>query len=519
MGKKKTIFGILGLAAALFLSVPVQAQTVRQIQVTPDKNGTIGKALQKALDVALEDQSGEVLYEINLPSGTYGLGEQLLKVYSYTTINMNGCKLERKTSKTMLRLGKEEESYSGYNGYHDIIIENGTFDGKGNTLKSDASLVRLGHASGITFRNVTFQNAYKSHHVELAGCENITFDQCTFKNFYTNQNEVNSANNEALQFDVIHNKTHFPKYPEFDDTPCRNITVNQCQFSNLQRGLGTHSGVAGSYFTNMQFTNNVFNNVKGYAIIATNYKDSIISGNTISQCGAGILFRSMVQGHNNFYTPLETNFLIDNNANSVIENNLIAVTDYKYSTTAYGISLYGEKITAQKKNVPKGDYTLKGVAVRYNTITMNNSGYGIWLQGTNDSEVSANKVTMNIKASVSGKGNADGIRLVKSKNILIQSNTLNQKKKNKKTSEACGIVVRENSQATIQNNRITNSPKDGIFVIAKSKVIMTGNTIKKTGRYGLNVCDKSTVVNKNNKMTKCKKRVTNTYSGGKIKKK
>jgi parallel beta-helix repeat protein len=340
-----------------------------------------------------------------------------------------------------------------------------------------------------------------------------------FKDFYGKGDAVNSANNEALQFDIIHNATHFPKYPGFDDTPCANITVNNCTFQNLQRGLGTHSAVAGSYFTNMKFTNNVFRDITGYAMIATNYKSSEISGNTVERCGAGILFRSMVQAYNNFYTPLSNSFTIDNDAASVIANNKISVVDQKYKTTAYGISLYGEKLTVKKKDAPKGDYTLKGVTVQNNTITMNNSGYGIWLQGTNNSVISNNNITMNVSASASGGGKSDCIRLVKSKNDTIEKNTMTQKKKNKKTSDACGIVVTSKSAATITGNKITKSPKDGIFVTEKSKATITGNTIKKTGRHGINVCVKSTVVAKSNKISGYKSKKTNTFSGGKIKKK
>lgn len=517
MTKMKKGLVIMAASFCLMLaSVPAKAQVTQQVEVSFEEGKSIGKQIQKALDTALEDQTGEVLYEISMPEGTYEL-DTLLKVYSYTTIKMNGCMLMRGADKSMVRLGQEEETYSGYEGYHDIRIEGGTFNGNGKDGKCDVSMIRLGHGSNIVFQDMVFENVYEGHHVELAGCENVSFLQCTFRDFYGKGDTSNTANNEALQFDVLHNKVHFPKYPGFDDTPCRNITVDSCVFYNLQRGLGTHSAVAGSYFTNIQFTNNTFHDIKGYAMIATNFKDSVIRDNKIDRCGAGILFRSMVQGHNNFYTPLSGGVSIDNNASSVIENNQIQVSDYKYKTTAYGISLYGEKLTAKKKDVPKGDYTLKGVKVKNNTITMNNSGYGIWLQGANECEISGNSVTMDVKASASGGGNSDCIRLVKSAKNKLNKNKLTQKKKNKKTQDACGIVVTTNSSATIEKNQIKNSPKDGIFVVTSSKATVTGNTIKKTGRYGLNVCVKSTVTSKKNKMTKCGKRPTNVYDRSRIK--
>ncbi len=520
MQKRRNLLSMLFLALCMcmFLAIPVQAQNVKQIQVKLNKTN-VGKTIQEALDAALEDQSGKTLYEITLPKGIYKL-DALLKVYSYTTIKMEGCTLVRSEEKSMLRIGQEDKKYSGYNGQHDITIEGGTWDGNGKTGKVDISMIRMGHGKNITFKNVTFQNVYMTHHVELAGCSNVTFTGCVFKDFYSKGDKSNSGNNEALQFDVLHNAQHFPKYPGFDDTPCANITVTGCTFTNLQRGLGTHSAVAGSYFKNMVFTDNTFTNINGYAIIATNFQNATISRNKISKCGAGILFRSMVQGYNNFYSPLKGKKVkIVNDAKSVISNNKISVSDFKYKTTAYGISLYGEKLKSKKKDAPKGDYTLKGVKVENNSITMNNKGYGIWLQMADKCSISGNNVTMNIKASVFGKGNADPIRLVSSKKITIQKNTLTQKKKNKATKEACGIVLTTGSQATIKSNKINNSCKDGIFVTNKSKATITSNTIKKTGRHGINVCVKSNVTMKKNKISKFKNKLTNTYAGGKIKKK
>ena len=352
------------------------------------------------------------------------------------------------------------------------------------------------------------------------------FDGFTPKSGKTGASAVNYANNEALQFDIMHNSSHFTQYPFYDDTPCQDIVVDGCTFTNLQRGLGTHSAVAGSYFDNIQFTNNTFNNIGGYAIAATNYKNAVISGNTIKDCGAGIIFRSMVQSHDTFYSPLSGSFTVDHEANSVIENNTIQISDKKYSNAiAYGISLYSEIVKNDISNdggndkVPAGDYTLYGVKVNNNTVTMNNGGYGIWLQTTNTCDVSDNNVTMDVPAGCSGKGNCDPIRLVKSKNINILKNSFVIKKNNKKTKKACGIVVTTNSSANIEGNTIKNAPKDGIFVVTKCSATVKKNTVNKTGRYGLNVCDNSKATSIKTKYKKCKKRPFNEYKKSKIKKK
>lgn len=546
--RNKAKFALVAFGMLLLPTIKVNAAT-QTINITITKTEDAGKEIQDFLDKAKEDESGNTSYVFNFPKGEYDLLDTVLKVYSYSTLNMDGCTLKRTGSekkwKSMLRIGKAtgdpetgdplNQGAYGYDGYHDITINGGTFDGNGKVAavnnNDSPSMLRFGHGKNLTFNGVTFKNAYDNHHMEFAACKGITIKDCVFEDFVpkkgkTGANAVNYANNEAVQFDIMHNSSHFTQYPYYDDTPCQDIVVDGCTFTNLQRGLGSHSAVAGSYFTNITFTNNTFTNITGYAITATNYKNSVIKDNTISDCGAGIIFRSMVQSHDTFYTPLSGNFNIDSDAASVIENNNIQVSDKKYSRAiAYGISLYGETVKNDISNddgndkVPAGNYTLKNVKVNNNKITMNNSGYGIWLQYADNCEVNSNSVVMDVKGGVSGKGNCDCIRLVKAKNNIVNKNSFVNKKNNKKTSKACGIVLTTASSATITGNTIKNSPKDGIFVVTKCTATVKNNTINKTGRYGLNVCDNSKATSVKNKFKKCKKRPYNEYKKSKIKKK
>ncbi len=548
--RNKIGFALFTIGMILVPTAKVNAAT-QTIDISITKTEDAGKEIQDCLDKAKGDQSGNTQYVFNFPKGEYDLFDTVLKVYSNSTLNMDGCTLRRSGPegkwKSMLRIGNstgDEKTGDkvvvgayGYDGYHDITINGGTFDGNGlNAAANDVncpSMLRFGHGSNLTFNGVTLKNVNDNHHMEFAACKGITIRNCVFEGFVpkngkTGANAVNYANNEAVQFDIMHNKEHFTQYPYYDDTPCADIVVDGCTFTNLQRGLGTHSAVAGSYFTNISFTNNTFTNITGYAITATNYKNAVITGNKINDCGAGIIFRTMVQSHDTFYTPLSGTFTIDGDSNSVIENNEINISDKKYSrATPYGISLYGEIVKNDipiilkdfEDKVPAGNYTLKNVKLRNNKITMNNAGYGIWLQYADDCEISKNSVVMDIKTGVSGKGNSDCLRLVSSKNDVVSDNSFVNKKNNKKTAKACGIVITTKSSATIIGNTIKNSPKDGIFVVTKSSATVKKNTINKTGRYGLNVCDNSKARSIKNKFKKCKKRPYNEYKKSKIKKK
>ncbi|MCR5701904.1 MAG: right-handed parallel beta-helix repeat-containing protein [Lachnospiraceae bacterium] len=546
---KKHIVKTMVFAVALvgLIQVPVKAET-KTVNITVTNPADAGKEIQDQLDQAKYDSSGINNYVFNFPKGELILKDTVLKVYSYSTLNLDGCTLKRvgteKKWKSMLRIGNAtgedtgdvlDKGSKGYEGYHDIKIIGGTFDGNGSVAavnnNDSPTMLRFGHGYNLTFEGVTFKNPYDNHHMEFAACKGITIKNCVFEGFTpkkgkTGAKAVNYANNEAVQFDIMHNSAHFTQYPEYDDTPCQDIVVDGCTFTNLQRGLGTHSAVAGSYFNNIQFTNNNFSNITGYAIAATNFKNATISGNTITDCGAGIIFRTMVQSHDTFYAPLAGSFTVDYDAASVITGNTILVTDKKYTNAiAYGVSLYGEVVTEDIINddgndkVPKGNFTLKGVTVSDNTITMKNSGYGIWLQNADACVVSGNTVTMNVATGVSGKGNCDPVRLVKSKNNSLINNTLEIKKKNKKTKKACGVVITTKSSATLTGNTIKNACKDGIFVVTKSSAVVKSNKVLKTGRYGLNVCEKSNARSIKNTFKKCKKRHYNEYNKSKIKKK
>ena len=305
--RNKMRLALFTIGMILVPTVEVNAAT-QTIDVSITRTEDAGKEIQDCLDKAKEDESGNTQYVFNFPKGEYDLFDTVLKVYSNSTLNMDGCILKRSGSdgvwKSMLRIGNDTDKEGsgsgvgcyGYNGYHDITINGGTFDGNGSRAAIDGpkkcpSMLRFGHGSNLTFNNVTLKNAYDNHQMEFAACQGITIRNCVFEGFVPKKGKegakaVNYANNEAVQFDIMHNENHFSNYPFYDDTPCKDIVVDGCTFTNFQRGLGTHSAVAGSYFTNISFTNNTFTNISGYAITATNFKNSVI---IISERGRKII--------------------------------------------------------------------------------------------------------------------------------------------------------------------------------------------------------------------------------------
>ena len=483
------------------LEVGAQASSDRYYEVTPN-------SFADAIDKILGSQNGSAgTLTISFEPGTYTVKHQL-RVYSNTVIKFNGATLRNESDAAMMRFGDNVGASADtrkYNGVHDVTLENGVFDGNYDT---DA-LMHFSHASNVSIKNMKFKNVKAAHHVEFAACKNVSVTNCAFSGYHT---LGSSRNDEALQMDVLY-KGHFSD-GAFDCTPCTNVTITGCTFTNVQRGVGTHSNLTGSFHSNITISNNTFRNIPGYAIIATNYSNSRIQNNVISNCSAGILYRTVGL---TFYRGASAAAL--KNANTVISGNSVEVTNKKYSTTSYGIQVYGENIKKKTKNGVIGDYRARGVSVSGNTVNLKDNGYGVWVQGCVGVSVANNVINSLVPANGDGKGNGDGIRLVQSSSVKITGNRINHGKKNAKNKNACGIVL-DKSKATIVGNTVKKSLKYGIFANNKSKMTCKKNKVKKYKVYGIVSGPKSVVKAKakkfKNKVSGSKKKAYHS-TGGKMK--
>lgn len=509
------IFFMIGLSLTGGRNAIVSEAKTVEIQLEVVNGEDITEKLQDALDMNRYNNGN--LCKITIPAGKYKIGGGGIKVYSNTYLSMKGVTLIRTVNEiTMIRFGRSSDmdavgGYSRYNGFHDITIEGGVWNGGGKK----GQILRGAHAQNLTFKNVVFTNVSSGHHMELAACKNVLFSGCTFSNF-TGKLDLASQNCEALQFDVIHSSSQYPNYGRWDDTPCQNITVDHCVFSNLERGIGSHTAVAGSYFNKVNITNNVFKNIKGYAITGLNYRNSKINNNTIKNCGSGILFRSMVKNHIRFLAPLNGKIKIQKDSKSEIKNNKIEVKNKGYAATNFGISLYGENVK-KSGNLPIGDFRLAGVTVEKNTINLKSKGYGIWLQGVEKSKILNNTITCHIlSGNKTGKG--DGIRLVESSGNTLCFNKITNKKKTGIASEMCGIsIIEKSNNNNVRGNIVENASKDGIAIKKSSNVVLRANRVSKSGRYGINITDNSKVqMSKDNVVKGSKKRDKTCTRGARI---
>ncbi|MBR1417300.1 MAG: right-handed parallel beta-helix repeat-containing protein [Bacilli bacterium] len=466
------------------------------ITLDVEDGADISLAWNNATSLVKNDESG-FDYKIVIPDGNYTSSSQLY-IWSNTHIFMEGVKITHKDdSSSMIRFATLDEvneandnkGYSKYSGFDNITIEGGILDG-GN-LKQE--ILKVGHASNITLKNVTFTNVKENHHVEFGAVDNLLVTGCTFSNYQGNYSLT--TNNEALQIDALVDD-HFSTYnPNDDETPSKNVTIDNCTFKNLQRGVGTHTGIINSYFDNIKITNNTFTNITGYAIIATNYKNSIIENNNIYNAGAGILFRTMEQAHENFYSSKVNNNIHNTyeDMNSIIRNNKIMINKgykVKYKNVGYAIELYGEELTSDIGTTSKGDFRVSGVTIKDNDITLKNVSYGIWLQGAIKNTIDNNNIVLKF-TSATTTSTGDGIKLINStnNNILnnnIENNTISSNYYLAK--DMNGIALNQSSSNnTVNKNRVTYAIKDGIHIDESNSNNIKKNTIISAQRHGINI--------------------------------
>lgn len=491
------------LKAAGTVTVDVTDSTGKTVNTVSVSTATAADGLQDAFDYIRDNASENNIMTIKLPAGTY-TAEKTLDIYSNTVLDLSaGVTLKRGGTSSLIRFGRSTDASNGYDGFKNISIigsasSYGTLDGNGVST----SILRFAHAQNVKLQYLTFTNVTKAHHMEFAGSKDVLIDSCKFTGFLP-ENCLEETNYEAIQLDIL-NEQHFGNYGNYDNTVCKDVTITNNVFDGVNRGVGSHSGEVGRYFTNVNISNNTFNNVTGYAIITTNYTGATISNNTINNCGSGIFFRHITPTKH--YFPGDAS-AVTTDANSVISGNKISVKKTGYDNSLYGIKVYGTILEKDKTNsfkdeesgkdvkvtIPKGDYRVKNITLTDNNITVTSAVcYGIWFQGVYDSTINANSITYSGSAV---KGDeSDGIKLEGSTGNKVTGNTIEDASKGIMRN---GIYVKdESSDSTVSGNKITKSGDNGIYVYASNGCTVEQNTIGDAGKHGIYVDKKSGTASK-----------------------
>ncbi|MCC8074300.1 MAG: hypothetical protein LIO62_09285 [Clostridiales bacterium] len=495
--KKATIkfLSVLLVLIMCFTSVPLYAFASDNVKITltaEDLKDDAAAVIETALKEAKKNATDSKIYKIYVPSGKYYL-KSGLHIYSNTYLYLqDDTELVKDfTDGTMLKCGVKSETNYGYNGYKNIKVSGGIWN---NNYCFESCCMRFAHCNNLKITNLTIKNIYDSHHLEIAAANNVKISNCTFKNY----KRKNNTSGEAIQIDILHSEAHFPSYGEYDDTPCKNITVDSCNFISVFSGVGTRSGVIGSYFTNIKITNNYFEKISDKAIACFNYKDSLISGNVIKEATVGIFFEYYPAKNltSKLYMPNDTSkdVKIKTNCNTVISNNEITVKKKSDYSTSTGMNIVGgvlDKKTAKSSGLKAGNYVVSNITVKNNTIkTKSASSRGMIMTYVKNSKISGNTIT----ASVKSNSKISAISMTSCTSNIIKNNTItgkfyygianfsgcskNELRKNTISKiNGYGIYASPDVKVKIYaNNKVSKSAKNNIYVNKKSYKLYSDST-------------------------------------------
>ncbi|MCD7957385.1 MAG: right-handed parallel beta-helix repeat-containing protein, partial [Lachnospiraceae bacterium] len=415
---------------------------------------------------------------VKIPEGSYKLAG-ILQIYSYTTLDATGCTLTTAASSTLgsshnlLRTGDSTYNVSsacaGYGGFTNVTVKGGTWK---SSSSNTSTIMRFIHATNVSVENVTLDGGGCTHQMEVAAINGFTVTGCTFQNHGVATSGDSHENQEVIQLDIpVRDDVLTESYQ--DGTVMMNVSITGNTFSNVYRGVGTHTMLYGAYHQNIDISDNTFVNVYEECIICLNYYNCTVKNNTITNCGGGILIQNFKVD-----TPQSMNTTIFDGSKSysgtfltdlkttVSGNTITLKYGGKYGVTCanpVGIQLYGAVTTAKTTglgdgtSLAAGSYYVGGVTITNNTITT--LGNGIYLTAAKDCTISGNTV----KQGSSDTMPEDAVKY--------------------------GVFVENSSTGiSVTSNKITSMQGSGICVQKSSSVTeITGNTISSAGDKGINI--------------------------------
>ena len=439
-------------------------RVVHEVSVYP---GASAREIQMMLDMALYGGYDELV--VKLPKGTYYL-DGTLYVYSNTTIKAEqGAKFYKNRVYGAVIEGGITYDRGGYENCKNVTIDGGLWDAKSIMNQTGGTeTFRFIHASDITIKNAELSNLpEESHFIVLAGVKDAVIENCSFHGYGDNGDSKREPK-EAVQLDVAHSAEIVPTNQNilWDDLPCKNVVIRDCEFYDYSRAIGSHTAVAGVYHEGIVIQNNTIRDMEEVAIKMYQYKDSVVSGNEISNCAGGIVLYTELGNSKKdaYFKPLNGKAKAEpKNLNVVLENN--SFTDITVASN----NVYGDAIRlSATESLP-----MNGITVRNNVIS-DTLRYGVFATTVSGLEISENKI---------------------------------------KKTEGYGIILEQNSQnADICFNQIDNTGSCGIWVASGSTgALIQGNKVSKYAqkeerKYGIAVYQAG---DKNNKTVIKGNEVTN----------
>lgn len=195
-------------------------------------------ALQAGLDI------GGWVY---VPAGTYRLASLPLRIGARTRLTLApGATLLRDAAEAILTNGTPSQTFGGYTGRGQILIEGGVWDVNAAAHPEPSGGIAVAHGTGITIRDLMIVDTPSWHALEVNACKTVRVEGCRFAGW------VDTADrgwSEAVQIDADTSAAAFPWFGPHDGTVCDDITVEGCWFGASgtpgtvawPRGVGSHN--------------------------------------------------------------------------------------------------------------------------------------------------------------------------------------------------------------------------------------------------------------------------------------
>lgn len=264
-------------------------------------------AVQACLDAALAAGGGWVI----VPPGDYRLATLPLRMWRKTRLTlMPGARFIRAADMTVLTNGSADQTYGGYTGHGDLVIEGGVWEMQGTAAGLTASrmCISLGHAQNITIRDLTVKDLPGYHAVEINAIKTAKIIGCSFVGYIDPGGRDFS---EAIQLDLAKGTAYFGAFGPADDTPCLDVLVDGCTVgpsgtagtTSWPRGIGSHSASPDKPHRDVRVKNCRFEGCSQFAIGAYTYEGLVVEGVQMRDCGGGVRVRSLDSSTASHRTP------------------------------------------------------------------------------------------------------------------------------------------------------------------------------------------------------------------------
>jgi hypothetical protein len=434
----------------------------------PPAPGSAG--IQSALDAARDAGGGWVI----VPAGVWLINDTL-RIYRHTRLTLlPGAELRENAPVTMLLNGDADQTFGGYTGHGDILIEGGVWNMRGTTegLTGNRMCISIGHARGITIRDIEVRDVSGFHGIELNSTKNAVVENCKFLGYVDNTTDQSRSFSEAIQLDLAKSSGAFGGFGPYDQTVCEDITIRGCYVgasgtagtTAWPRGVGSHSATVGTTHRRIRITDNTFEGLLQYGIVAYAYDDCVIAGNTMKGCGAGIRCRVIISADAADSTNLDG---VQTNASQAMKN--LAITGNTITVGGSNddaILLYGETTGH-----------IVGAAITGNTIdTVGGAENGIRIQYADQYTVSGNTLRAVGGTAISQEQNTGG---------TIVGNRIYQP-------TGAGISADTCTDMTIDSNAIREAGGNGLWALGGSDIRMRDNSVQgasraASGSYGIRI--------------------------------